>query len=102
MNEIFAQNIIGKRVFDKQGKAIGRIEEIVAEPSGGDLVIREYHIGAFALLERFSAAEIGRSILRAVGAGSHPTRSIPWEMLDLSEPDRPTLLCEVNALKTAE
>jgi sporulation protein YlmC with PRC-barrel domain len=84
--------LIGKRVLDREGKPVGRIEELRAERRGRELVVTEYLVGAYGLLERLSALRIGRYFLRAVA----PSRSIeeqviPWDRLDLTDPARPRL-----------
>jgi len=102
MKEIMLQHLIGSQVFAPDGKTIGRIEEVVADKVGDDLLVREYHIGAFALLERFSAGEIGRSLLRFVGARRGEGLAVPWDNLDLTSPEKPKLLCSVDALRPPE
>jgi hypothetical protein len=47
------QDILGKRVRDA-GRHAGRIEEIIAEPSGSQVLVREFQLGAYAALERFA------------------------------------------------
>ncbi len=102
MSEIALQHLIGSKVFGPDGKPIGRIEEVVADRVGEDLLVREYHIGAFALLERFSAGEIGRSLLRFLGTGRGDGLAVPWDKLDLTSPETPKLLCSVDALRPPE
>jgi hypothetical protein len=48
------QDILGKRVRDAAGRHAGRIEEIIAEPSGSQVLVREFQLGAYAALERFA------------------------------------------------
>jgi len=87
-------------VLSPDRKAIGRIEEIRAEPQGDDFVVSEYHVGAHAVLERLSAWRIGNAILRLF----HLSRAnrgyrVPWDRLDLSDPRHPRLTCDVSELK---
>lgn len=99
MSELTLQHLIGKQVLGQNGKPIGRIEEVVAEKVGGELFVTEYHIGTFALLERLSAGEIGRSLLRFLGAGRGDGRAVPWDKLDLTSPEKPKLTCSADALR---
>ncbi|MVA37772.1 PRC-barrel domain containing protein [Agrobacterium vitis] len=102
MTEIRLQHLIGKQVYGLDGKPIGRIEEVVAESLDGKLLIKEYHLGTFGLLERLSAAEIGRSLLRVLGAARGDGLVIPWDQLDLRTPDKPRLACDADVLKAPE
>jgi sporulation protein YlmC with PRC-barrel domain len=103
MSEVRLQLLIGRRVLDADGKSIGRLEEVRAEPQGEDLVVAEYYVGSYAMIERLSAWRIGRAVLHAFGA-SRPGGGycIPWDQLDLSDPERPRLICPLEELRTIE
>lgn len=98
--EIHLELLLGKQVLDSTGKAIGRIEEVRAEPQGEDWVVQEYLIGYVAILERLSAWTIGLGILHLLGARKiHGGYTVPWEKLDLTNPDQPRLRCSLAELK---
>ena len=98
--EIHAELLLGQRVFGEKGEALGRIEEIIAEPKGSHLAVREYHLGSYAMMERLSATSFGRAFLEFFGAGKvgHSYR-IPWNRLDLSDAERPKLLGAIDQLE---
>ncbi len=100
MNEVCVQDLIGKRVHDRNGIFVGRIEEIVVDFATPPCV-KEYHIGLFGLIERLSAGQIGRSILHMLGARAADALIVPWEKLDLSDLARPRLTCSVLELQDA-
>lgn len=83
--------LIGCKVFDESGRALGRIEEVLAIEQGSDLVVSEYHVGAGGLVERLSAYHVGIGLLRLLGARGHTRdpKRIPWQELDLSDPEKP-------------
>ena len=92
------EDLVGTLVRDKDGVRVGRIRAVYAEREGDDCVVREYRLGAAALLARF-----GISALRLAGL---PVRieplCVPWDLLDLSDPERPVLRCtreELRALR---
>jgi hypothetical protein len=87
--------LLGKLVCDPDGARAGRILSVQAEADGDECVIREYHLGTAALLER-----LGFTILRIAGwpRFKEPLR-VPWDQLDLSDPERPRLCCRVEELK---
>ncbi len=98
--EIHLESLLGTCVLDTQGESIGRIEEVRAEQQGDEWVIVEYHVGTAALLERFSALNIGLAILRLLGAQKFGGGlRVPWDKLDLSDPKKPRLLCSVAECK---
>jgi hypothetical protein len=95
---INVETLVGRRVLARNGVSIGRIEDICARTTHRSLVVTEYHVGAFAMLERLSASVFGRAILtifhiRKKGYG------INWDQLDLSDPGSPRLTCQVSELR---
>jgi hypothetical protein len=101
--EIHAELLLGRQVVDTRGDAVGRIEEILAEPRGSLLTVTEYHLGSYGLMERLSASPFIRALLDFVGAGSLGQGfRIPWHKLDLSDPERPRLLGTVDQLEKLE
>jgi sporulation protein YlmC with PRC-barrel domain len=87
--------LLGRKVHDSEGRRVGRILEVHAEPEGKDCVIREYLLGTAALLTR-----LGISAGRLFGLPIHrePIR-VPWDLMDLGDPERPRLRCSVEELK---
>jgi len=99
--EIYLEMLLGKPVLDSMGKSIGRIHEVRAEQQGDEWVVQEYLTGQAAILERLSAWTIGRAILPLLKANqSHGGYIVPWNKLDLTDPEKPRLLCKVDELKT--
>lgn len=98
--EIHLELLIGKSVFDIVGNRIGRIEEVRAEPQGDEWTIVEYYVGIAAVLERFSAWNVGTGLLHFLGARKlHKSYRIPWDKLDLSDVEHPRLVCSIDELK---
>lgn len=99
--EIHLELLLGRQVLDSTGKAIGRIEEICAEQQGEEWIIKEYLIGYAAILERLSAWNIGMAILHLLGAHKiHGGYKVPWNKLDLTDPQKPRLHCSLDELKS--
>jgi sporulation protein YlmC with PRC-barrel domain len=97
-NEVCLDFLLGRPVIAKNGKAIGRIEEIQAVAKGRQLLIEEIHVGEYAMFERFSAYRIARALLSLARARKAGYR-IPWDMLDVTDHRYPKLLCAVNDLQ---
>jgi sporulation protein YlmC with PRC-barrel domain len=92
--EIRVTDLIGRRVRDRDGRSIGRVEELVCEidlrADGRDYVVRELHVGALAFVEAVGGSALARALFRMVGRGSGYTRyRVPWEALDLTDVERP-------------
>lgn len=97
--EIHLELLLGKRVFAGNGRSIGRLEEVRAELNArGSCFVTEFLVGSYAFLERLSAWRMGRVLLRTLHLRRGEGYRVRWEQLDLSDPRRPRLLCEVDEL----
>ena len=90
--EIRVEVLLGRVVRARNGRRIGRVEEVVAERQGDALVVTEYHLGTAAFLERFSVL-----VLRLPLRGVRGYR-VRWDQLDVSDPRRPRLTCPAAEL----
>lgn len=94
--KVHLEQLLGKLVRDPDEVKVGRILSVHAEIEGTECVVREYDLGAAALLEN-----LGISILRvAHGLFRIEPIRVPWDQLDLSDPEHPRLRCPVAALKS--
>lgn len=101
-SEIHLELLLSTQVLDLAGKPIGRIQEIRAEKQGDRWTVLEYLVGAKAVIERLSAWTIGVRIIQLFGARSSTINNgyiIPWDKLDLTDPEKPRLLCNVDELQ---
>jgi len=80
------------------GVSIGRLEEIRTEVNRGQFYVTEFLVGSYAVLERLAAWRIGRAVLRVLRAQRKEGYRIRWDQLDLSDPQRLKLVCEVDEL----
>jgi len=96
--QLHVELLLGEKVFAMNGVSIGRLEEIRTEVNRGHLYVTEFLVGNYAVLERLAAWRIGRAVLRVVGAQRKEGYRIRWEQLDLSDPQRLKLMCEVDEL----
>ena len=93
-SEIRAELLLGRRVHSKYGHAVGRIEEMRAEREHDYWVVTEFHVGPNALIERLAIRHFGLTL----PGRAHGYR-VRWDQLDLSDPDRPRLTCELDELE---
>jgi sporulation protein YlmC with PRC-barrel domain len=97
--ELKLELLLGRQVRDSAGDRVGRIEEFRAEQQGDEWVIIEYLVGAAALAERLSVRSLVAKTLGFFGMHDrHQGFSIPWEKLDLSDPEHPRLTCTIAEL----
>jgi sporulation protein YlmC with PRC-barrel domain len=97
-HEVHVELLLGEKVFAMNGHSIGRLEDIRTEINRGHFFVSEFLVGSYAVLERLAAWRIGRAILRVLRAKRKAGYRIRWDQLDLSDPERPRLLCEVHNL----
>jgi hypothetical protein len=95
LKTIHFELLLGRKVRDSEGRKAGRILAATVEVQGEDCVVREYHLGAAALLTRlgFSAG-----LIAGLPVHSEPIR-VPWEKMDLRDPRNPRLTCPLAELK---
>lgn len=98
-SEIHLELLLGKQVLALNGRPVGRLEEVRAELNArGYCFVTEFLIGNYAFLERLAAWRMGRVIMRTLHLGGKQGYRVRWEQLDLSDPQRPKLACEVDDL----
>ena len=93
--EVRVERLLGRTVVDGRGRGVGRIEEIQAEREGPEWVVRGYVLGVDGLIERLAAGAIVQGLLGTL-AGRRRRRTLGWDELDLSDPDRPRLRSSGN------
>jgi sporulation protein YlmC with PRC-barrel domain len=96
--QLHVELLLGEKVFAMNGVSIGRLEEIRTVVNRGHFYVSEFLVGSYAVLERLAAWRIGRAVLRVVGAQRKEGYRIRWDQLDLSDPQRLKLMCEVDEL----
>ena len=87
--EVRVEELLGRVVRTAAGRAVGRIEDLRVEPEGDDYVLREVILGELGLGARLVGMAAQLPTFRALGLGrSYRTRTIPWDWLDLSDPEQ--------------
>ena len=101
--ELNVELLLSRHVYALNGSRVGRIEEVRAEKRGREYYVTDYLVGAYALFGRLSGWVIGRAILDVfmVRAKNRGFR-VPWDQLDLSDPEKPRLKCALSDLPRIE
>jgi sporulation protein YlmC with PRC-barrel domain len=88
--EVRVEQLLGRVVRTAAGRAVGRIEDLRAEPEGDEYVVREVILGELGLRAMLYGMAAQLPTLQSLGlAARYRTRAIPWQWLDLSDPARP-------------
>ncbi|MGZ3546168.1 MAG: hypothetical protein ACXWNY_14140 [Gemmatimonadaceae bacterium] len=101
--EINVERLIGRKVSDVDGTTIGRIEEFKIECDDKSCVLDSYLIGSSALIERLAAWTLVRPIARVLhGRRFYSLYQVPWQDMDLSDPQHPRLRTAKRDLRHAK
>jgi hypothetical protein len=88
--EVAFEDLLGRVVRTAAGRSVGWIEDMRVEPEGEEYVVREVILGELGLRAKLFAMAAQLPTFRALGLPAHyRTRAIPWQWLDLSDPERP-------------
>jgi hypothetical protein len=97
------ERLLGKRVIDPAGRCAGRIEEVRCRKDGGDVVVVEYLLGHGGLMKRLSISGAANFFTNLLGGYGNPaSHKVPWDKMDLSDPERPRVTCLAEELDTIE
>jgi hypothetical protein len=98
MQTIQLEDLLGAKVRDARGNVVGRIEEVIAEPEGAELLVTEYHTGGYGMLEHLSSMTLGDWFLKLIGRKASGY-IIRWDQLDVTNALEPLLLCNKSELQ---
>jgi hypothetical protein len=100
---IHLECLLGRRVYDRDNKYAGRLEEVRAELRDGQCFVIEYLLGREALLARLSIEGVARSFTRLLGGRKNTaTHKVPWDRMDLADPNRLRLTCLAEEVEAIE
>lgn len=88
-------HLVGRRVIDREGRSVGRIQELRAERRGSEWIVTHYLIGVAGVLERLG---VGMKLLVGWRASGYIVRT---DQVDLSDPHHARLTCSRNDLEAA-
>ena len=101
--DIKVQLLVGTKVHDVDGRKVGRIEEIRVERQETALLVVAYLIGTSALIDRLSARTLVRPIRGFLDARHiYSVYEIPWQEMDLTDPNRPVLKISQREMRRAK
>jgi len=85
--------LVGRRVIDRHGRSVGRIQELRVEMRGSEWIVTRYLIGVAGMLERFG---LGLKLLIGRRVSGYMVRP---DQIDLSDPRRARLTCSREELE---
>lgn len=99
---ISVELLLGRKVRDVNGEKVGRIEEFVVEAGDNACLVEAYLVGASAVIDRLSAWSLVRPIRKFLrGHSVISSYRVPWEEMDLSDPEHPRLKVRRSELRHA-
>jgi hypothetical protein len=88
--EVHLELLLGRRVVDRDGRPVGRIEEMIAELHDGEWYVVRFVLGKGGLMERIFGRNPPR--LARLFVKEEHRREVVWRDLDLSDAEHPRLL----------
>jgi hypothetical protein len=86
--EVRLEDLLGRLVRSATGRPIGVIQGVRARPHGDEYLVHEILLGELGLKARLLGMLEQLPTFRALGLGRpYRTRPIPWQWLDLSDPE---------------
>ncbi|HST06785.1 MAG TPA: PRC-barrel domain-containing protein [Gemmatimonadaceae bacterium] len=102
MIEINAELLLGRKVRDANGEKVGRIEEFQVERRDNACLVEAYLLGTSAVIDRLSAWSLIRPIRGSLRGSAVAVYRVPWEEMDLSDPEHPKLRVPKSKLRHAK
>lgn len=104
--EVRIEQLIGRRVRDADGRAVGRIEEMTCaielHERGRDYMVRTLQVGTFGALDALGGSRVLRLLLGVLlPRRAYRCLEVPWNRIDLSDPTRPRLQSATPAERRA-
>ena len=88
--EVRLEHLLGRVVRTASGRAVGRIEDLRAQPEGEDYVVTEVVLGELGFRAWLFSLTAQLPTFEALGLRRRSRiRAIPWRWLDLSDPEHP-------------
>lgn len=79
------RDVLDRQIIDIQGRKVVRVNDIVLDPVGGELVLRRVEVGLGGALRRLLGGIFSTRVVRQVAEGL-PERGISWDFVGLIEP----------------
>jgi sporulation protein YlmC with PRC-barrel domain len=88
--EVAVEDLVGRVVRTASGRPVGRIDDLRVEPHGEEYLVSEIILAELGLRARLIRMATQLPTFKSLGvAAPYRTRAIPWQWLDLSDPQRP-------------
>lgn len=102
MKELHLYETLGRKVHDANGEYAGRLEELEVERGDESCLVMNYLVQRRGLVSRITAWALSDSLQKAIPTSekSLPYR-VPWELMDLSDPEHPRITVPQKELKRA-
>jgi hypothetical protein len=88
--EVRLEHLLGRVVRTAAGRAVGRIDDLRAEPDGEDYVVTDVVLGELGFRAWLFSLTAQLPTFQSLGLRQRSrVRAIPWRWIDLSDPEHP-------------
>src|SRR5512141_3136063 len=102
VKELHLYETLGRKVMDANGEYAGRLEELEVERGDESCLVTNYLVQHRGLISRITQWALSNSLQKVIPISekSLPYR-VPWELMDLSDPERPRITVTKSELRRA-
>jgi magnesium transporter len=92
---LLKRDVLDRQIIDIQGHKVVRVNDIMLESHGHDLVLKRVEIGLAGAVRRLFAGLLSPRLVHRVAAGL-PEQAIPWDYVGLIEPHSSRIRLKVH------
>ena len=90
-----SRDLLDKQIIDVHGKRVVKVNDVLLEMAGGDMVLRQIEVGLAGAVRRLLSGVMSPSLVRRVSDGLSE-RAIPWDYVALVEPGSTRIRLKVH------
>ena len=92
---LLKRDVLDRQIIDINGRRVVKVNDILMESSGRDLLLRFVDVGLAGAVRRLLAGIIAPRLVRRITEGL-PARGIPWDFVALVEPGSTRIRLKVH------
>lgn len=92
---LLKRDVLDRQIIDIQGHKVVRVNDIMLETVGADLILKRVEVGLAGAMRRLFAGLLSPQLVRHVAAGL-PEQAIPWDYVGLIEPHSSRIRLKVH------
>ncbi len=89
------RDVLDRQIIDIRGRKVVKVNDILLEPAGADLILRRVEVGLAGAVRRLLAGLVTPRLVRRIADGL-PEQGIPWDYVGLVEPGSARIRLKVH------